>query len=220
MKPQLIINGGRAALLRRRVGRQGSSSALPGFAILYLALPACAQLTTNDLPALAAAAPPLPPTFWEQYEVAMIFGGLACLVLGSFVIWGLRRPAATVVVPPGQAARATLAEAAGRTEDGRLLSDISRILRRYLVATFALPPEEVTTAEFCARLAVSQRVGGELAEKFSRFLRECDQQKFSPEPARAGLNAVHRALELITQAEARREALAPAAPRETLPAAG
>jgi hypothetical protein len=186
---------------------------------LFLAWPAGAQITTNDLPALAPPAEPIPPTFGEQHEAAIIFGGLIFFGVACFFLWLRLRPATAVVIPPAQAARAALAGLAGWTEDGRLLSDVSRILRRYLVATFALPPEEVTTAEFCARLAVSHRVGAELAEKFSRFLRECDRRKFSGEPAGAALNAVSGALELIELAEARRDALASAAPPEPMPAA-
>ncbi len=189
------------------------------WSILFLALSAGAQITTNDLPALAPPAAPIPPTIWEQHEAAIIIGVLAIFVLGSLFFWNLLRPVSAVVVPPGQTARGTLAELASGPEDGRLLSDVSRILRRYLVATFALPPEEVTTAEFCAGLAVSHRVGEELAARFSGFLRECDQRKFSPEPAAAALNAVNVALELIALAEARRDAPASAAPLKPVQAA-
>jgi hypothetical protein len=197
----------------------GAALAVPGLwlgPIFFLALPAVAQLATNDLPALAPPAAPIPPTLWEQHEVGIVIGGLAFLVLGSLVIWSLMRPAAVIVIPPGQAARAALAELAGQPEDGRLLSNVSRILRHYLVAVFGLPPEEVTTAEFCAQLAAGDRVGGELAEKFSRFLRECDRRKFSPEPSSPALNPVNQALELVALAEVRRNALAPAVPPETL----
>ena len=82
------------------------------------------------------------------------------------------------------------------------MSEASQILRRYVITAFELPAAELTTTEFCAALAASERIGGELAAAVSSFLRECDERKFSPPPA-ATLNAATRALELISLAEQR-----------------
>jgi hypothetical protein len=214
------ISGGRATLPHRRTGRQIGRAALPGLAALFLSWSAGAQLTTNDLPALAPPAPPIPPTFWERYEVVIITGGFAFLFLGLLVIRNLLRPAAPVVIPPVETASAALKVLAGRPEDGRLLSEVARTLRRYLVAAFALPPDEVTTAEFCAQLASSHRVGGALSEKLSSFLRECDRRKFSPEPAGTTFQAVNQATELIALVEIRRKTVVSEVAAEIIGAGG
>jgi hypothetical protein len=134
-------------------------------------------------------------------------GGLALLVF-EVIYWGARlRPAAPVVLAPEIVARQALSARASQPEDGKLLSEVSRILRRYTAAAFMLPPGEVTTAEFCARLAGNERAGAELGGQIARFLRECDERKFSPVSAAAPLHAVASALDLVDRAEARRAAL-------------
>ena len=171
------------------------------------------QVDTNLIPVLAPPAAEMPPSFWEQHQTAIILGGLALLVF-EVIYWGARlRPVAPVVVAPEAEARQALSACASLPEDGKFLSEVSRILRRYLVAAFALPPVEATTAEFCTRLAGNERIGAELGDRITRFLRECDERKFSPASAAAPLNAVASALDLVDRAEARR-----AASRQTLAA--
>jgi hypothetical protein len=62
----------------------------------------------------------------------------------------------------------------------------------------------LTTAEFCTALAADEKIGGELAQAISEFLRKCDRQKFSSSPAAGPLNAAACALELLEQVESRR----------------
>jgi hypothetical protein len=162
------------------------------------------QVDTNLIPVLAPPAAEMPPTIWEQHQTAIILGGLALLVF-EVIYWVARlRPAAPEVLPPETEAREALSACASRPEDGKLLSEVSRIVRCYAAAAFTLPPGEVTTAEFCERLAGNERAGAELGGRISRFLRDCDERKFSPGPAAAPLNAVASALELVDRAEARR----------------
>jgi hypothetical protein len=174
--------------------------------VVFGALAAHGQVDTNLIPVLAPPAAEVPPTFWEQHQTAIILGGLALLVF-EVIHWSARlRPAAPVVAAPEAEARQALSACASQPEDGKFLSEVSRILRRYLVAAFALPPVEATTAEFCARLGGNERVGAELGDRITRFLRECDERKFSPASASAPLNAVASALDLVERAEARRAA--------------
>jgi hypothetical protein len=176
---------------------------LPG---VFVAMAVHGQVDTNLIPVLAPPAAEVPPTFWEQHQTAIFLGGLALLVF-EVIYWGARlRPAAPAVLPPETKARQALSACASQPEDGKLLSEVSRILRRYTAAAFMLQPGEATTAEFCTRLAGNERVGAELGGHIARFLRECDERKFSPASAATPLNAVANALDLVDRAEARRAA--------------
>jgi hypothetical protein len=104
-------------------------------------------------------------------------------------------------LPPEILAREALTKLLRQPEDGKILSEVSQILRRYVITAFELPAAELTTTEFCAALAASEKVGAELAQTISSFLRECDGRKFSPASEPAPLNAAERALELIALAE-------------------
>ena len=56
---------------------------------------------------------------------------------------------------------------AGAPENGLVLSQISRIIKRYFAAAFDLPRQEMTTAEFCREMARRGQAGPgpEIAEK-------------------------------------------------------
>jgi hypothetical protein len=159
---------------------------------------------TNALPALVPAYGEMPPTFWEQHGTLVIVGGFAFVILAMLVLWKLFQPKPAVILPPEFLAREALAKLIGRPEDGKLLSDVSQILRRYVIAAFNFPAAEMTTAEFCAALAGNEKIGAELAGSISNFLRECDDRKFSTSPFAAPLNAAARALEILNLAEQRR----------------
>ena len=68
-----------------------------------------------------------------------------------------------------------------------------------------LPPGEFTTAEFSAALAASEKIGAELAQTISNFLRECDERKFSPSNPDMPVNAANRALQIINLGEQQRQ---------------
>ena len=114
------------------------------------------------------------------------------------------RPESPKLLPPETVARQSLAKLQSQPEDGKLLSEVSQILRRYVSTAFALLPGEMTTAEFCTALVGHEKIGAELAQAISNLLRECDAQKFSSSPAGTSLNAATRALELIAGAEKQR----------------
>ena len=184
-----------------------------GFGFLLSAF--CFQISTlaqptNDIPQLAPPYAELPPTFWEQHGVAVILGGVVFFGLIVFGLWLVLRPKPVPPVPPEVQARQALAALQARPEDGVLLSDVSQVLRRYLVAVFALPAAESTTTEFCRMIGNSESVGAELSAVAAEFLRDCDVRKFSPAGAGPPLNAVARALELVERAEARKAQLAAA----------
>lgn len=128
----------------------------------------------------------LPPTYWEQHGLLIVLAALLLAVLLGIVVWLLLRPKPAVLAPIEVHARQELQALRQRTEDGKTLSEISRVLRRYMAAAFELPLEEMTTTEFCRLLAGHEKIGPELAASVGEFLRRCDELKFAPSRAPAG----------------------------------
>jgi hypothetical protein len=178
--------------------------------ILLLAIPRLfGQAATNELSTLVPAYGEMPPTFWEQHETTIIVGSFAMLAVVFLFLRAMLRPKTPVVLPPEVVARQALAKLQRQPEDGKVLSEVSQILRRYISVAFELPAAELTTAEFCTAIGANEKIGVEIAQTISGFLRECDERKFSSSPAVAPLNAVARALELVASAEARPSRSAP-----------
>jgi hypothetical protein len=165
----------------------------------------------DEIPPLRPPRAELPPSFWEQNQSTILLAVFAGVLFIVVVIWFFtaRRPA--VVLPPEVVARQGLENLRATPEDGLLLSRVSRILRRYLATAFELPPGESTTTEFCAELAANERIGSELANDVSAFLRRCDERKFAPSAPAPELGAVAQSLKLVEAGEARRTALRAAA---------
>ena len=173
-------------------------------------------LNPDAIPPLRPPHPELPPSFWERYGLWVILLGVLLLVLIGVIVWLLTRSRPPVPVPPQEQARRALEPLRQKREDGALLSQVSQILRHYIVAAFNLPPEELTTTEFGRAIASEGRLGPELSTAISDFLRLCDRDKFSPPAPIPPLSAVAQALKLIDQAQARLTALAqPAVPPKT-----
>ena len=126
---------------------------------------------TSTLPTLAPAYGEIPPTFLEQHETAIIIGGFAFLAFALLFLKVILRPESKAVLPSEVLAREALSKLLRQSEDGKLLSEVSQILRRYVVAGFDFPDAELTTTEFCAALAGSGKIGDELARSISNFLR-------------------------------------------------
>ena len=162
------------------------------------------SLASDDIPPLAPPLPEIPPSPWEQFGwLLWILVPLLLVALG-LLVWLLLRPGRPPILPaPAAQARAAIVVLQSQPEEGAVLSRISQTLRRYLISAFWLQPDEATTAEFCTRLQESDRVGPELAAAIGNFLRQCDEQKFSPVHVTAPFKAAQRALELVELAEVR-----------------
>jgi hypothetical protein len=77
-------------------------------------------------------------------------------------------------------------------------------LRRYFAAAFQLPPEEMTTTEFCAAITANTCIGPELSVPLVEFLRACDERKFSPTPKASPTgSAVEKALKFVWLGQSR-----------------
>jgi hypothetical protein len=132
-----------------------------------------------------------------------VAGVLLALVLLGVAGWFLTRRKAVPLPAPEMLARQVLAPLRRQPEEGALLSRVSQVLRHYLVAAFGLPPEELTSTEFCHLLRQSQGVGPELSAGVAEFLRRCDERKFAPAVPQPALGAVEQALEFVEAAERR-----------------
>lgn len=146
----------------------------------------------------------LPPTFWEQYGTWIVVAAVVVLVLVGTALWWLLRPRPSIPVPIEVSSRKELEALRQRKEDGQVLSQISRVLRRYVVGAFTLPPDELTTSEFCRAIVSHENIGADLAARVGEFLRQCDELKFAPAGSPMPIGAAARALELVELGEARR----------------
>jgi hypothetical protein len=167
-----------------------------------------AKAATNtereDLFKLSPPHAELPPSFWEQYGNAAVLAAILVVALVGAALWLLLRPKPSIQLPVEILARNELEALRQRSENGQVLSQVSRAVRRYVTGAFGLPPDELTTTEFCRVIAGQKRFGPELAERFGDFLRQCDEIKFSPNSSHTPIGAAARALELVELGEARR----------------
>lgn len=176
-------------------------------------LVACAQ-TNNDIPPLRPPHAEIPATFLEQHTTSISLVGFALLALIGIAIWLATRPKPPVIVPPEVQARGELESLRRLPEDGRVLSKVSQAVRRYFGAAFALPPGELTTAEFCRAIAANDQITSDLSTATDDFLRRCDERKFAPDASPGATGAADHALKLVERAEIHREKLRRAAQAE------
>ncbi len=166
---------------------------------------------TNDIPPLRPPHAEIPPTFWEQHTTSVGMISFALLALIGIAIWFATRPKPPVIIPPEVQARNELELLRDLPESGAVLSQVSQAVRRYFGAAFALPPGELTTAEFCQAIAGDDQIGSDLATATGDFLRRCDERKFAPDVPPQTPGAADYALNLVEQAETHREQLRRAA---------
>ena len=159
----------------------------------------------EEIPTLRPPHDELHPSFWEQHGGWLV---LAFVLAASAVSLGwklLRRPKPEIVTPPEVLARRALEILRGRGEDMGLVVEVSQILRRYVVATFQLPPHELTTAELQRAFQSRPQISATLAPAVIHFLRECDERKFAPVTTAAQTGRVARAWQLVNDNEDSRQ---------------
>jgi hypothetical protein len=158
----------------------------------------------NEILKLSPPHAELPPAFWEQYGPWVVVAAILLLALAVVAVWWCLRPKPSIPVPIEILTRRELEALRQRNEDGQVLSQISRVLRRYVVGAFALPPDELTTSEFCRVIDTHENIAPELAARVADFLRQCDELKFAPAGSPTPIGAAARALELVELGESRR----------------
>lgn len=169
----------------------------------------------EEAPALRPPLGELPPTFWEQQGTTIILSVVIALLLLALGIWLRLRPKPVAAVPPEVQARTALESLRNLPEDGAVISRVSQVLRRYVLAAFELPPGEPTTAEFCRQIAGNEIIDPGLSEALGTFLRQCDERKFTQSNPSTPLGAAARALELTELSETRRAELRQQAATQT-----
>ena len=187
------------------------------FSVLAASLHAATNLAAFEegIPTLPQPPrPEIPPTLWEQYGFWIVILGILLMLLLAVAVWLLLRPKPPVIEPAAVRARHELEPLRQQAENGAVLSRVSQVLRHYFAGAFNLPPQELTTTEFCRLISGSEQVGPELSTGMGDFLRECDRRKFAPLPVLPPLGAVGQAAKLIEQGEARRAQLLEAAAAE------
>jgi hypothetical protein len=144
------------------------------------------------------------PTFWEQHGWLVIIDAFIALIIITALVILLTRPRQIRIEAPEVVARRALEKLRSRADDDALLMEVSRVFRRYLVFAFDLPPEELTTGELDRTLQSSPKTEPALARDVVNFLRQCDQDKFSPPVVPPRVGVASRALELLEKIEAHR----------------
>ncbi|MDB6065511.1 MAG: hypothetical protein JWR26_1719 [Pedosphaera sp.] len=158
--------------------------------------------TDGKIPPLHPPHDALQSSYWEQHRwPILITAGGAVLALAALSTVLLMRSKSVVVTPPVALARRALESLRGRQEDGQVLMEVSRIVRRYINFAFGFPPAELTTAETQQALQSHSKINPELAAGITDFLHRCDISKFAPGPPAGQIGAVARALELVEKVE-------------------
>lgn len=158
------------------------------------------QAQTNALPELVPAYPKLPSTFWQMHQASIIVIGFVLLAVTVLVLLAVMLREKQTVQPPEQIAREALDKLSGQSENGKVLSAVSQILRRYFGSIFEFRGE-MTTAEFSVALAGHPNCDARFAAAVSSLLQACDKDKFSARTGAPPLNAVQRALQFIELVE-------------------
>ena len=184
--------------MNARIGGRLGRWTLNVLCSMFLAFPLYAQ--SNALPTLIPAYPELPPSFWQMHQVSIIVTGFMLLVVAFLLLLAVSLGKKQTVQPPEQIAREALGKLSGQSENGKVLSAVSQILRRYFGSILGFQGE-MTTAEFSAALAAHPNCDAQFAAAVSNLLQACDKDKFSAGTGAPPLNAVQRALHFIELVE-------------------
>jgi hypothetical protein len=145
---------------------------------------------------------------------------LAAILAGAWFWWRRRASEAKPekVIPPGDRARARLAEALNLIDRPEpFCTAVSEAVRMYLEDRFGLRAPEQTTEEFLANLGDNPVIESGHQRLLEGFLTQCDLVKFArAEPGRPELEGMHAAaLRLVneTSTAAPEPAPAPATPK-------
>jgi len=101
----------------------------------------------GPIPPLRPVRGELVPGFWELYGGWFVLGMALLAAATVAALRYHRRKNPAIATPPDVLARQALEILRDRTEDVALVTEVSRLLRQYLVAAFGLPPEELTITE-------------------------------------------------------------------------
>jgi hypothetical protein len=164
----------------------------------------------EELPQLRPIRTEIPPTYWEREGKALTLHLTEVVAWLGFAAWLLSRPQPKAEEPIEVVTRRELEQLRTQADASAGLSGVARVLRRYFIAAFNLPPGEHTTEEFCRLLAGTEAVGCALAERTTTFLRRCDATRFAAASGHVH-GVIAEAFALIASGESRRQELRDAA---------
>ncbi|EEF57919.1 hypothetical protein [Pedosphaera parvula] len=170
------------------------------FAVFALFAPN-ALSAQQDLTALRPPKGELAPGFWEQFGWVVAAGLI--VLFGVALTWAmLRKGKKPPILPaPAMMAKRELEALRGQTKGEAHAFGVSKIIKNYLVLVLCLPPGEYTTLDINKALQTQPDLGEDLKQNFARFLRECDEQKFSGAHSRSDNDIITSASGLIDQTE-------------------
>ena len=161
---------------------------------------AVAARAAEKIPGLRPPLGEIPPSFWEQHSTEILIGSaLGAVVIVALVLWLLRKKP-PVVIPPAVTARYAVEALRGRKETLALATEVSQIIRHYLLAKLGRVGEEPTTEELVRSLSTDARFSPANVQSLAAFLRDCDVQKFAPASAPQP-DLVTRAFALVENSE-------------------
>jgi hypothetical protein len=160
---------------------------------------------TNAIPPLRPPKPEIPPGVWETHGLWITLFGILVLASLVFAVRLVCRPKPPVVLEPAKVARNALSGLESRPEDDALLSQVSAILRTYLIAAFALPHQAFTHSELCDQLLAHPAIGEGLSHTARKLLEDLEHRRFDSQARLPEGGFVKRAMRLIDLAERSRE---------------
>ena len=177
-KSEVRVRNAAEASVRRVLGLRISDFGLPsafGFRLSVLLSLPCSSHLCSPLPPTPRALTTSLPCVRRMPRCRPHSGNSMAAGSSSPECWCWRWLALPSGFSPGPSRRSSCrrrsrparrwSRCASRPEDGALLSQVSQILRHYVVAAFDLPPGELTTAEFCRAIAGHARIGPELVRR-------------------------------------------------------
>lgn len=172
--------------------------------LVFAPLAAMGAIKSEQIPELRPPREELPAPMVEvRRHRAWAFAGAGAALILVALCWPRKKP---VPPPPDPFAIAKKELAALRANPARAtMVEVSAIVRRYAVATFELPGQELTSEEVITGLGLCQSCPAEMANAAWQFLSDCDVAKFAPGVPPAEISGlVGRAEKLLADMESAR----------------
>jgi hypothetical protein len=168
-------------------------------------LAAMGAIKSEEIPELRPPREELPaPVVVVRDQRVWVFAGAGAVLILVALCWPRAKP---VPPPPDPFAIAKRELGALRANPTRATTvEVSAIVRRYAVAAFELPGQELTSEEVITGLGLCQLCPSEMANAAWQFLSDCDVAKFAPGVPPAEMSGLlGRAEKLLADMEAARK---------------
>ena len=153
----------------------------------------------EKIPELKPPRGTLPPSLWEVHGWTLI---ALALILGALIIVVIRRwrqPEPVTPLSPAAIAQRELAALRNVADESRPIGAAPQVLRRFLIAKFALAGPGLTAQEIAAHLPTSLPLAAEL----QHFLEAAEVANFAPQtmtpPTAIALGEVERLVQAVEE---------------------